>query len=73
MGSELYDDAVKDTVWVDSGIFHEVDNLEVEQLTPDGLVDSQGQKIYARSTVNLPALGEHYGPFLRGVSPGRFC
>ncbi len=56
MGSELYDDerdgAGNGTVWVDGGIFHEVDNLEVAQLSPDGLVDSQRQSIYARSTVN---------------------
>jgi len=72
MGSELYDRQRRDTLWVDTGLWHETDNLAFERLTPEGSVDSQGQFVYARSTVNLPVLGEHYGDYLVGVGLGRF-
>ncbi|MBF5046451.1 alpha/beta fold hydrolase [Aggregicoccus sp. 17bor-14] len=72
MGSELYDRQRKDTLWVDTGLWHEVDNLAFDRLSPEGSVDCQGQFVYARSTVNLPVLGEHYGDYLVSVGLGRF-
>ena len=72
MGSELYDRQRRDTLWVDTGLWHETDNLAFDRLSPEGSVDSQGQFVYARSTVNLPVLGEHYGDYLVSVGLGRF-
>jgi hypothetical protein len=72
MGSELYDRRREDTLWVDTGLWHEVDNLAFSQLSPQGSLDQKGQFVYARSTVNLPVLGEPYADFLAGVGRGRF-
>lgn len=64
MGSQLYDDKSQDTIWLDAGLWHEIDNLEVEKLTPSGLIDSQGQFIYARSTVKWPWGDDYYDKIL---------
>ncbi|NOK07868.1 lipase/acyltransferase domain-containing protein [Corallococcus exercitus] len=72
MGSELYDRQRRDTLWLDTGIWHEVDNLAFLNVTPQGGVDGPGQFIYARSTVNLPVFGDHYADCFAGIGWGRF-
>lgn len=72
MGSELYDRQDHDTIWVDTGVWHEVDNLAFETLAPDGAVDSQEQFVYARSTVNPPVIGDPYDSVRRALRAGRF-
>ena len=72
MGSELYDDVHHCTRWVDMNIWHEVDELAFETLSPDGAIDVEGQLVYARSTVSLPMLGQFYAPYLGAIGSGRF-
>ncbi len=72
MGSELYERESNDTLWIDFGVWHEVDNLEYQSLTPDGAVDVANQFIYARSTVHPPIVSDPYAKFLAEVKLGRF-
>ena len=72
MGSELYDKREQDTVWVDMGIWHEVDNLELKKLTPKGAIDTDSQFLYARSTVHPPVVSDPYSEILEQLNPGRF-
>ena len=72
MGSELYDNKTKDEVWLDLGIFHEVDNLEFDKITPYGSVDCQEQFIYARSTVHPPIVSDPYLKFLASTKASVF-
>ncbi len=72
MGSELYERESNDTLWVDTGVWHEVDNLEYQSLTPDGAVDVANQFVYARSTVRPPIVSDPYAELLAEIRPGRF-
>lgn len=75
MGSELHDDTADNTRWIDFGeVFgREVDNLEFRDLTPEGAVDSDGQFIFARSTVNPPVVERPYSSVLRQLNPTAYC
>ncbi len=73
MGSELYDRTSDDEVWVDTGLWHEVDNLEFESLSPDGAKDGQDQFIYARQTVRIPVIEDPYDNLRSHIDLGHFC
>jgi pimeloyl-ACP methyl ester carboxylesterase len=72
MGSELFDRESNDEIWLDSGIWHEADNLELKTLSPRGAVDVQGQFVYARSTVHPPFVQDPYREILDFLNVGRF-
>ena len=73
MGSELYDRNSNNTRWLDLGIFHEIDDLEHEDLTPNGSIDVDDQFIYARSIVDPPlSRWDPYTDFFDRIKPGRF-
>ena len=72
MGSELYDGKTDNTRWLDTGIWHEVDDLEYQRITPTGAIDVDNQLIYARSTVHPPFVSDPYENFLQQLSPGTF-
>ena len=72
MGSELYDKNGDHTRWLDFGIWHEMDNLAYERLSPDGAIDSQDQFIYARSTVHPPIVQDPYSKFFKKLKSGQF-
>ena len=72
MGGELYERESKKTLWLNTEIWHEVDDLEYQTLTPDGSVDVDNQFVYARSTVNPPIFKSPYSDMIAEIKPGRF-
>ena len=72
MGGELYERESEETLWLDFGIWHEVDNLEYQSLTPDGSVDIDNQFVYALSTLDPPIVKAPYSDILAEIKPGCF-
>ena len=64
MGSELHDLKAPDTVWMDVGVWHEIDDLEFDELRTDGARDIDSQLILARSTLRPPIVRDPYAEFL---------
>ena len=72
MGSELYERNTNNTRWLDLGIWHEIDDLEYQSVTPSGAIDINNQQIYARSTVNPPLVTAPYINFINELKPAIF-
>ncbi|MCP4405947.1 MAG: hypothetical protein GY801_52725, partial [bacterium] len=75
MGSELFDYKKKFTRWLDLDIRYDFDNLAFEKLSPDGAIDSGGQRLCARDIVSLSLtlVRDPYHKFRKDFRPGIFC
>lgn len=73
MGSQLFDFAGNDTVWVDLSVPRDVRRLGFERLTPLGGIDSDNQMVLADRTVRPPIIEPPYAQFKRRVPSARYA
>jgi pimeloyl-ACP methyl ester carboxylesterase len=64
MGSELVDHPSGEVLWLDLGVWREVDDLEVEAISARGLLDCCDRRVVARGAVRVPVLADPYSAFI---------
>lgn len=67
MGSQLFDYAASDTVWLDQRFRRDIARLGFQSLTPQGGVDSGSQRVVSDRTVWPPFGGRPYAEFRKST------